>query len=416
MTHDKPPHSSEAEQGILSSILQSPSKAIQQCVEKIRDVEYFYVPAHRTIYQALLDRWDAGGAIDLITFTQFLRDRGELDSVGGAAFVTALQTFTSVPENVGYYIDTVHEKHVLRQMIAAGTETVRRAYAVQADPAATLAFATQKFDAVKLHRKNGSGRPHDDGPLIEFLSPTQIKKYEPPTDTRLVGDYHVTKGDVFLIAGPPGVGKSLSTVYLAVAGRHEIEWFGLPVHRQFKTMIIQAENGKVRLRNELQNLDCEDLDEFVRITPPPLYGLSFKRSDFKEQTAEAIADFKPDVVIIDPWISATHRDKTEDYLDTLDEVRSVLPKDETPALGIVAHTRKPQPNERASGRALLHMIAGSYTIGARARTAFVMQAASDDTTDNRIVWTCCKNNNGEHGPRSAWERRNGLFRPVQDFD
>jgi hypothetical protein len=45
-----------------------------------------------------------------------------------------------------------------------------------------------------------------------------------------------------------------------------------------------------------------------------------------------------------------------------------------------------------------------------------MQSASDDTTDNRIVWTCCKNNDGELGQRSAWERKNGLFAPVQDFD
>ena len=45
-----------------------------------------------------------------------------------------------------------------------------------------------------------------------------------------------------------------------------------------------------------------------------------------------------------------------------------------------------------------------------------MQAASDDTTDNRVIWTCCKNNDGELGPRSAWERRNGLFAPVADFD
>jgi len=45
-----------------------------------------------------------------------------------------------------------------------------------------------------------------------------------------------------------------------------------------------------------------------------------------------------------------------------------------------------------------------------------MQAASDDTEDNRIVWTCCKNNDGELGARSAWERRNGLFAPVADFD
>jgi hypothetical protein len=47
---------------------------------------------------------------------------------------------------------------------------------------------------------------------------------------------------------------------------------------------------------------------------------------------------------------------------------------------------------------------------------FVMQAATDDTTDNRVVWTCCKNNDGELGPRSAWERQNGLFAPVTDFD
>jgi hypothetical protein len=62
------------------------------------------------------------------------------------------------------------------------------------------------------------------------------------------------------------------------------------------------------------------------------------------------------------------------------------------------------------------MIAGSFTIGAVARSVFVLQSASDDTTDNRIVWTCCKNNDGELGQRSAWERRNGLFAPVSDFD
>jgi hypothetical protein len=45
-----------------------------------------------------------------------------------------------------------------------------------------------------------------------------------------------------------------------------------------------------------------------------------------------------------------------------------------------------------------------------------MQAATDDITDNRVVWTCCKNNDGELGDRSAWERRNGLFVPVEFFD
>jgi len=45
-----------------------------------------------------------------------------------------------------------------------------------------------------------------------------------------------------------------------------------------------------------------------------------------------------------------------------------------------------------------------------------MQAASDDTEDKRIVWTCCKNNDGELGARSVWVRGNGLFEPVSDFD
>jgi hypothetical protein len=45
-----------------------------------------------------------------------------------------------------------------------------------------------------------------------------------------------------------------------------------------------------------------------------------------------------------------------------------------------------------------------------------MQAASDDVTDKRVVLTCCKNNDGDEGGRTAWERRSGLFLPVDCFD
>jgi hypothetical protein len=122
-------------------------------------------------------------------------------------------------------------------------------------------------------------------------------------------------------------------------------------------------------------------------------------------------------VIFDPWNAAARDEKAREYLETFESLRSVLPLgDYAPALGIVAHTRKPKTDERASGRALLNLLAGSYVLGSVPRTVFVMQAASDDTTDNRVVWTCCKNNDGELGARSAWERRNGLFVPVSEFD
>src|SRR5262249_46549086 len=73
-------------------------------------------------------------------------------------------------------------------------------------------------------------------------------------------------------------------------------------------------------------------------------------------------------------------------------------------------------NEQLVGASLLASLVGSYVLGGVPRTVFVMQAASNETTDNRIVWTCCKNNDGELGARSAWERRNGIFAPIHEFD
>ena len=115
--HRTPPHSVEAEQGVLGSMLISPREIIAECVEKINE-EYFYVPAHQTIYIVLVELWNAGQGIDLITFTQVLRDRNVLETVGGAAFVTSLFTFVPTAANVGYYLEIVRDKYILRQIIA----------------------------------------------------------------------------------------------------------------------------------------------------------------------------------------------------------------------------------------------------------------------------------------------------------
>ena len=125
-------------------MLISPRETIAECVEKINE-DYFYVPAHRTVYEVLVEVWNAGQAIDLITFTQVLRDRNLLDSVGGAAFVTNLFTFVPTAANVQYYLEIVRDKSILRQIISASTESVRRAYEEQDEVESLLDEVEQKI-------------------------------------------------------------------------------------------------------------------------------------------------------------------------------------------------------------------------------------------------------------------------------
>src|SRR6266705_2601161 len=152
--HRTPPHSVDAEQGVLGSMLISPRETIAECVEKINE-EYFYVPAHRTIYDVLVELWNAGQAIDLITFTQVLRDRNLLDSVGGAASVTNLFTFVPTAANVQYYLEIVRDKYILREIISAGTESVRRAYEEQDEVNNLLDEVEQRIFAVGEDRFKG---------------------------------------------------------------------------------------------------------------------------------------------------------------------------------------------------------------------------------------------------------------------
>jgi AAA domain len=253
--------------------------------------------------------------------------------------------------------------------------------------------------------------------MIEFLKPSAVKAYEPPQGIVLVGDHHIVRDAVFVLAGTPGVGKSRIGVGLGCSGAMGAPWMGYAVHTCFKTMIIQNENGRYRLKLEFSAIDCPPLEDSLLITPPPPFGLCFDRKPFRQQLQVQVETFKPDLVLIDPWNAAARDDRQRDYLETFNDIRIVLPPGtDGPAIGIIAHTRKPQPKERTSGRALLNLLAGSYVLGSIPRCVWVLQSASDDVNEERVVLTCCKNNDGKLGERSVWLRKSGLFVPVSNFD
>ena len=252
---------------------------------------------------------------------------------------------------------------------------------------------------------------------IEFLKPSQIRAYKTPPDLVLIGDSHIVRGSVTVIAGPPGVGKSRSNMALAEAGATKLEWFGYKVHCNFRTLVIQNENGLCRLQKELDDINEPRLEQYLRVCPPPPYGMCFWREEFRDQLKSFAEEFGPHAVVLDPWNAVARDDRAKDYLETFDIIREVFPQGEKgPSIVIDAHTRKPTQGERANGRELLNLLAGSYVLGSVPRVVFVMQHASDDVAEERVVLTCCKNNDGELGKRSVWTRQNGLFAPVENFD
>src|SRR5207245_5500056 len=99
------------------------------------------------------------------------------------------------------------------------------------------------------------------------------RNYVPPEGLVLVGDAHIVRGNVTILAGPPGVGKSRASVALALAGATCQDWLGLKVQRRFRTAIIQNENGLYRLSKEFGEIQGDGLDEYVRISDPPPFGM-----------------------------------------------------------------------------------------------------------------------------------------------
>jgi replicative DNA helicase len=127
------PQSPDAEKGVLSSFLIASRDIGGLCAEKQVTKDHFFIPAHSLIYETLIGMWDRNEPIDFITLTQLLRDRGQLDQCGGAAFVTELFTFLPTAANAAYYIEILQEKYTLREIIKICTEFAARSYDEQDD-------------------------------------------------------------------------------------------------------------------------------------------------------------------------------------------------------------------------------------------------------------------------------------------
>lgn len=119
-----PPQNIEAEQSVLGAILLD-NQAMNKALEILSAAD-FYKEAHRRIFNAMLDLYERGEAVDLIMLTEVLRQKNELEQVGGAAYLTSLVNLVPTAANVKVHSRIVREKALLRNLIQVSTDLVAR--------------------------------------------------------------------------------------------------------------------------------------------------------------------------------------------------------------------------------------------------------------------------------------------------
>lgn len=134
-----PPHSLEAEAGVLGCILQAPAECLSETIGRFGLVPgMFFDLRHRLILQMLVTMQDGGQAIDLLTLRQRLSDGQQLEAVGGLEYLSSLPDQVPSAANLEYYAEIVREKHLLRSMLKALTGGASAIYESTGEPAEIL--------------------------------------------------------------------------------------------------------------------------------------------------------------------------------------------------------------------------------------------------------------------------------------
>ena len=120
------PQAVEVEQSVLGAMLIE-SQAIAKAVE-ILPSEAFYDAKHQTIYQAILELFERGNPVDLITISEELKRRDELERIGGAFYLSELTTRIDTAANIEYHARIIAEKSLLRKVIETMTGVIGKAY------------------------------------------------------------------------------------------------------------------------------------------------------------------------------------------------------------------------------------------------------------------------------------------------
>ena len=271
-----PPHSTEAEQGVLGCVFLSPHECLGLCVEKFKTgPSVFYDLRHQVIYELLTEMYDRKEAIDVITVQQRLKDKHQLQSVGGIAYLASLPDMVPSAANLSFYVNIVREKHILRKMISTCTEVVGRVYEHEGEVDALvdeveteiLRLSEERVESQTLSIKdvvhkaiNRLEEYHANQGML-----TGISTGFPDLDKMTTGMHG---GEMIVIAARPSMGKTSLAMNIAEAvaidQKLPVGVFSLEMSAESLVLRMLCSRARVNLRNIREGFFSER--DFPKIT------------------------------------------------------------------------------------------------------------------------------------------------------
>jgi len=216
-----PPQNIEAEQAVLGAIIFD-NEALPATLELRLEADDFYKEAHRRIYRAILELYDKNEPIDIVTLTDYLRRKGDIDAVGGLPYLSTLADSVPTSANIRYHAKIVSEKALLRSLIRTATNITTRVYEETSEADQLVDEAEQAiFDIADQRTKSSFSTMKevikDTFKLIEQLY--DRKEAITGVSTGFKDLDEITSGfqpgDLIIVGGRPGMGKTAFALNIA---------------------------------------------------------------------------------------------------------------------------------------------------------------------------------------------------------
>ncbi len=271
-----PPHSPEAEQGVLGCIFLSPNECMGECLAKLKGgSQVFYDLRHQAIFDVLAEMYDKREGIDVITVQQRLKDRQLLEQVGGTAYLAALPDTVPSAANLVYYLNIVQEKFLLRSMIRVCTEVVSRVYDYEGEVDELMDEVER--DILRISEDRVQSQTSTMKELVKRAINT-VEDYHQRQGTltgigtgftdldKLTTGLH--GGEMIVIAARPSVGKTSLAMniaeHVAIEQRLPVGVFSLEMTADSLVLRMLCSRARVNLRNVREGFLAER--DFPRLT------------------------------------------------------------------------------------------------------------------------------------------------------